>query len=49
MAKFRVRFKGYAYVTADDAEEAKEKLEDEEYSFLEYVFDSVEEVQEDGK
>ena len=46
MAKYKVCFSGFAYVEADDEQEAKEKLEDREEAYMEYAMDSVEEVDE---
>lgn len=46
MAKFKVTFKGFAFIEADDERETQEKLEDEDYAYLEYEIDSVEEVDE---
>lgn len=46
MAKFKIVFKGFAYVEADDEEEAQEKFEDEDYAFCEYGVETVEEVDE---
>ena len=46
MAKFKVAFKGFAYIEADDVEEATEKFDDEDYSFCEYGIETVEEVDE---
>lgn len=46
MKKFKVSFKGFAYVEAEDAEEAKEKFEDGDYAFCEYGCEATEEVQE---
>ena len=46
MAKFKVVFKGFAYVEAYDAEEAQEKFDDEDYAFCECGVEIVEEVDE---
>lgn len=46
MAKYKICFSGFAYVEADDKEEAIEKLDDREEIFLEYQMDSVDEVDE---
>ena len=46
MAKFKVAFNGFAYIEADDAEEAREKLDDEGYDYCEWHVETVEEVDE---
>jgi hypothetical protein len=46
MPKYKVMFHGYAYVEADNEADAQEKLEDEDYAFMEYGIASVEEVDE---
>ena len=46
MAKYKVAFSGFAYVEADDEEEAEDKMEMREEVYCEYSFDSVEEVEE---
>jgi len=44
MARFKIIFGGFAYVDADDEEEAREKFDDEDYAFCEYGIETVEEV-----
>ena len=44
MAKYKIAFSGFAYVEADDEEEAKENLEDGGEVYMEYTMDSVVEV-----
>lgn len=46
MAKFKVSFSGFAYVEADDEEEAEEKVEEGAEVYMEYTMDSIEEVDE---
>lgn len=46
MAKFKVVFEGFAYIEAENAEEARDKFDDEEYAFCEWGIDTVEEVDE---
>ena len=46
MAKFKVAFKGFAFIEADSAEEAEEKFDDQDYVYCEYGIDSIEEVDE---
>ena len=46
MAKYKVKFGGFAYVEADNEEEAEEKFEDEDYVFCEYGIANIEEVDE---
>ena len=46
MAKYKVEFRGFVYVEADNAEEAEEKFDDEDYVFAEYGITSVEEIDE---
>ena len=46
MAKYKVAFAGFAYVEADNEAEAEEKLEDEDYAYLQYGVVSTEEVNE---
>lgn len=46
MAKYKVRFSGFAYVEADDKEEAQDVFQDEEEMYKETDIDSVEEVDE---
>lgn len=46
MAKYKVTYSGFAYIEADDKEEAEEKFEDEEFVFSEYRIDEIAEVDE---
>lgn len=46
MAKYKVKFEGFAYIEADDVEEAEEKFDDEDYAFCEYRTTEIEEVEE---
>lgn len=42
MAKYKVNFSGFAYVEADDPDEAKELVEDGQYAYMEYESDAEE-------
>lgn len=44
--KYLVEFSGFAYVEAEDEQEAMEKAEDGLYAYMEQEFTSVEEVEE---
>lgn len=44
--KFKVTFSGYAYVEAENAQEAEDKYWDEEYGYREEEIDEVVEVDE---
>lgn len=46
MAKYKVAFSGFAYVEADDEEEAKELFQNDEADYMETEIDSAEEVDE---
>ena len=46
MAKYKISFAGFAYVEADDPAEAEEKLEYEDYIFLEHEITEITEVDE---
>lgn len=46
MAKYRVKFEGFAYIEAEDAAEAEEKFDDEEFCFCQYGISEIEEVDE---
>lgn len=46
MAKYRIKFGGFAYVEAEDKAEAEEKFDDEDFAFCEYSLVAVEEVDE---
>lgn len=46
MAKYKVKFGGFAYVEAESIEEAEEKFDDEEFVFCEYGVAAIEEVDE---
>ena len=42
MAKYRVNFSGFAYVKANDQDEAKELVEDGMYVYMEYESEAQE-------
>ena len=44
MAKYKVSFSGFAYIEANDEEEAKDLLYFDEFSYKETQIDEVEEV-----
>lgn len=44
--KYKIVFHGFAYVEADDIEEAEEKFDDEDYAFCEYGVTEILEVDE---
>jgi hypothetical protein len=46
MAKYKVKFGGFAYIEADDQAEAEEKFDDEDFVFCEYGIAAIEEVDE---
>jgi uncharacterized lipoprotein YehR (DUF1307 family) len=46
MARYKVSFSGFAYVEADDKEEAKDMFQDDEEMYKETDIDNVEEVDE---
>lgn len=46
MAKFKVCFSGFAYINADDADEAQEKFNDEDFAYLEHEITECKEVDE---
>ena len=46
MAKYKVSFSGFAYVEADNEDEAREALEDGLEIYSEFSLDSVEKVDE---
>lgn len=46
MAKYKITFSGFAYVEAEDEEEAREAFDDDDFAFKETKVDNVEEVDE---
>lgn len=46
MAKYKVKYEGFAYVEADSHEEAEELFEDDDYTYKERHVTSVEKVEE---
>jgi hypothetical protein len=46
VAKYKIKFGGFAYVEADNEAEAEEKFDDQDYVFAEYGIAAIEEVDE---
>lgn len=44
MNKYKIEFRGYAYVEADSEEEAKEKFYDDDFIYKDDVIDNTEQV-----
>lgn len=44
MAKYKITFSGFAYVEAEDEDEAREAFDDDDFAFMETRVDSVEDV-----
>ena len=42
MSKYRVDFHGFAYVEAEDEDDAREKVEDGFYAYMEYASEAEE-------
>ena len=46
MPKYKLTFSGFAYIEAEDKEEAEDKFDDEDFVFSQYGIDEIAEVDE---